>query len=201
MEIQFPDEEIKRNFLTRMDKVKKTLSSRDNFSLLSSLLDHFEKDNDVLCDNMSGEDDTATTTSAVSTHPKSMLTDLGIYSGRTVRADGEKLFMCEMETFYQLVTGLTKPCECRATAYKFSSVNCFGQVLRVEIQCVQCKSKKLWASSRVFGGRYLINRKIIHSFICAGIISSQYIHICNFADIGTNAKWYIFTLFINLLST
>jgi hypothetical protein len=70
----------------------------------------------------------------------------------------------------------------------------FGQVLRVEIQCVQCKSKKLWASSRVFGGRYLINQKIIHSFTCAGIIPSQYIHICNFADIGTNAKWYIFTL-------
>ena len=48
MEVTFPNEVSKKRFLTRMDRVKSSISSSgsrrnaDNYSFLSLLLDHFE---------------------------------------------------------------------------------------------------------------------------------------------------------------
>ena len=70
------------------------------------------------------------------------------------------------------------------------------------MRCQQ--SKRVWSSSRLFGGRYLANQKyvntcasnvcnmtrgflhfrMVHAFTCAGIPPTQYINFCNFAGIG-----------------
>ena len=49
MEISFPNEDLKKTFLSRLDKARSSLSSSgsrnvDNYRLLSSLLDHFEEE-------------------------------------------------------------------------------------------------------------------------------------------------------------
>ena len=67
-------------------------------------------------------------------------------------------------------------------------------MLRVEFRCMRClQSKRVWSSSRVFGGRYLANQKyvntcasyvcnmtrgflhfrMVHAFTCAGILQSM----------------------------
>ena len=33
--------------------------------------------------------------------------------------------------------------------------------------------------------------RLVHAFICAGILPSQYIHFCQFATLGVVGKWYI----------
>ncbi len=86
-----------------------------------------------------------------------------------------------------------------------------GHVLRVEFQCQNCRRKLWWASSRMFGGRYLIIQKLVqymhvsfmtvhtqllyvrlvHAFTCAGMNTSQYICFCDFAGIGIVGTWYI----------
>ena len=49
IEISFPNEDLKKTFLSRLDKARSSLSSSgsrnvDNYRLLSSLLDHFEEE-------------------------------------------------------------------------------------------------------------------------------------------------------------
>ena len=49
MEISFPNEDLKKTFLSRLDKARSSLSSSgsrnvDNYKLLLSLLDHFEEE-------------------------------------------------------------------------------------------------------------------------------------------------------------
>ena len=67
-------------------------------------------------------------------------------------------------------------------------------MLRVEFRCMRClQSKRVWSSSRVFGGHYLANQKyvntcasyvcnmtrgflhfrMVHAFTCAGILQSM----------------------------
>ena len=69
-------------------------------------------------------------------------------------------------------------------------------------------TKQWWVSSRLLGGRYLINQKfvrdamllqcllilfprMIHSFTCAGVLPSQYIHLCANANLGNVGSRYI----------
>ena len=54
-------------------------------------------------------------------------------------------FVCEQYTLYELVKGLCRKCECG--------------FVRLELVCGGYKRRQWWASSRVFGGRYLINQK------------------------------------------
>ena len=69
------------------------------------------------------------------------------------------------------------------------------------MRCQQ--SKREWSSSRVFGGRYLVNQKyvnpcasyvcdmtcgflhfrMVHAFACSRILPTQYINFCKFAGI------------------
>ena len=49
MRISFPNEDLKKTFLSRLDRAKSSLSPSglrnvDNYRLLSSLLDHFEEE-------------------------------------------------------------------------------------------------------------------------------------------------------------
>ena len=70
----------------------------------------------------------------------------------------------------------------------------------------QCKVDHTWASSRVLEGHYLASQKqvhvamfmlalhacrLVHGFTYAGMLPSQFINFCKFAEIGVVSNKYI----------
>ena len=94
------------------------------------------------------------------------------------------IFVTEMHSFADLVSGFSSQCTCGARAswilagcvqVEWSPWNCKkcacllqlymekGHVLRGILQCSWCnKQKHTWSSSRFFGGQYLANQKYVH---------------------------------------
>jgi hypothetical protein len=106
---------------------------------------------------------------------RSMLDNSGIYTANTRSCvDDDTMFVCEIKTFKDLSNGLTQLCKCGYLCWKMTGfARQFGHVLRVEYTCQKCKSKKWWASSRICGGRYVVNQRFVHAFTCTGIIPTQ----------------------------
>ena len=47
-------------------------------------------------------------------------------TGENDNSDGEQLFVCEREAFYELMTELNTPCDCRGLSRNISSVSQVG---------------------------------------------------------------------------
>jgi hypothetical protein len=73
----------------------------------------------------------------------------------------EKMFICEYDTLYQLVSGLMLKCQCGKMDWIVSSLRQIGHVVRIQISCKNCSFKKWWASSRVCCARYFVNQKSV----------------------------------------
>ena len=145
MEINFPDDESKKQFLSRLDKARNAATTSDscpkvdNYCLLSMLLDRFEEargtgDAAPVTSNTTTAGATAENRSMLkhsgiyfSAHPSTQITVstnslIGIYTGQNEAEDGEQFFICERETFYTLMTELNKPCSCLAVSHTILSV-------------------------------------------------------------------------------
>ena len=85
-----------------------------------------------------------------------------------------------------------------------------GHVLRVKFVCAKChKQTRIWSSSRIFSGHYLVNqkyipvyymcgydhgllvRRLVHAFTSAGVLPSQYKRMSMFAEMGVVGRGYI----------
>ena len=108
-----------------------------------------------------------------------------MYTG-DITAEDQQLFVVERRAFTELCTSLIQPCTCWHTAlwdlqtlfqvivycYAYAagsvvyilrtSLLLKGHVLRAEFRCRRCgKVTQTWASSRFFGGHYLVNQKLV----------------------------------------
>jgi hypothetical protein len=157
----------------------------DNYGLLSQLFSLAESRPSPA--QLSQEED-----QEVYSVPRNMLSSCGVYTG-DVTADDQELFIVERRAFTELCSALIQPCTCWHSAlWDLQSVKQKGHVLHADFKCRRCgKATQTWASSRFFGGHYLVNQKLVHAFTCAGILPRQYIHFSNFAHLGTVGKWYI----------
>ena len=83
--------------------------------------------------------------------------------------------------------------------------------MRIRFVCPHCKVARTWASSRVLAGHYLASQtqvamlmycttiillalhacRLIHAFTCAGMLPSQFINFCKFAEIVVVSNKYI----------
>eukprot|EP00731_Ephydatia_muelleri_P002848 Em0001g2848a len=72
-----------------------------------------------------------------------------------------------------------------------------GGIVRIRFVCPHCKVARTWASSRVLAGHYLASQKLIHAFTCAGMLPSQFINFCKFAEIGVVSNKYIHSVYIH----
>ena len=81
--------------------------------------------------------------------------------------------------------------------------------MQIRFVCPHWKVARTWASSRVLAGHYLASQKqvaaqhqviillalhacrLIHAFTCAGMLPSQFINFCKFAEIGVVSNKYI----------
>ena len=86
---------------------------------------------------------------------------IGIYTGDSDPED-QALFITEKRCSNDLMTGLASNCsECLAKSpWSMESIIQKGHVIRASYSCCRChRQKRTWASSRVFGGHYLVNQK------------------------------------------
>ncbi|KAL5487001.1 hypothetical protein EMCRGX_G019553 [Ephydatia muelleri] len=72
-----------------------------------------------------------------------------------------------------------------------------GGIVQIRFVCPHCKVARTWASSRVLAGHYLASQKLIHAFTCAGMLPSQFINFCKFAEIGVVSNKYIHSVYIH----
>ncbi|XP_064401110.1 uncharacterized protein LOC135347149 [Halichondria panicea] len=180
------DEEEKQAFLGRLKHVRELLKPPgspllDNFSLLSTL-----------CASVEGDPDHSHPPPTPVTAIRSFMSNNGMYKNDT--SDGQQLFATEYHCFTDLVKGLATPCPCGVTRspWEVQSIVQKGHVVRALFCCRRCKvQKRKWSSSRVFGGHYLVNQKVVHGFTCAGILPSQYTHFSQFCGLGTVGQSYI----------
>ncbi|XP_064383612.1 uncharacterized protein LOC135332186 isoform X1 [Halichondria panicea] len=183
--------EEKQALQARIERVRKKLSPAgrtiDNLSLINAMLDAVEE-------KLASADEGTPTSDQGSVRP--FLRDNGMYTGDN-SPDDQTLFITEKRCFDDLMTGLASSCSVRS-CWRLDSVIQKGHVIRVLYSCRHCRhQKRSWSSSRVFGGHFLVNQKMVHSFTCAGIIPSQYIHLSMFAGLGTVGHAYIRRVYNN----
>jgi hypothetical protein len=190
LDVTFPSTECKDALLARLTSVRDKMTppgvaKLDNYGLLSQLFSLAESRPSPA--QLSQEED-----QEVYSVPRNMLSSCGVYTG-DVTADDQELFIVERRAFTELCSALIQPCTCWHSAlWDLQSVKQKGHVLHADFKCRRCgKATQTWASSRFFGGHYLVNQKLVHAFTCAGILPRQYIHFSNFAHLGTVGKWYI----------
>ena len=59
-----------------------------------------------------------------------------------------------------------------------------GHVCEISIVDTISHVMKEWQSSDKIGKYYELNYKLVHSFLCAGVIEAQYVKLCDFAAMG-----------------
>lgn len=186
LQLTFPDDAATTAFKKRLDAVKEALKPQgsvalDNVGLMTRMLD-------IVDEHLVSSPGT-TTGSAVA--GPSFLQSAGIYTGDTT-SDDQQLFVIERTAWSDLCTRLVQPCVCQSFgSWVVESTVQKGHVLRAKFRCQVCKQTKSWASSRIIGGHYLVNQRLVHGFTAAGILPSQYIHFSSFSRIGVVGQWYI----------
>ena len=72
----------------------------------------------------------------------------------------EGSFVVEEPCFGDLCAALVQPCSCVGRClWEVSKVDRFGLAVGVTFVCGKCRSKRRWLSSRIRGGKYVINQR------------------------------------------
>ncbi|XP_019856532.1 PREDICTED: uncharacterized protein LOC109585045 [Amphimedon queenslandica] len=198
--IEFQSVAEKGAFSRRLEDVRSLLSKNklDNFGLMTAMFDVVE---DSLMHGSSqspaGIGRKRSEEHEGSSEIQSFNRNSGVFTGND-KDDDEDAFLVENYCLNDLVEGLVTPCCCGKSSnpWMFESIVKRGHVARLLFVCWCCQQqKRTWSSSRVFGGHYLLNQKMIHSFTCAGMLPTQYIKFCQFACIGNVGHQYIWKVY------
>ena len=98
--------------------------------------------------------------------------------------DKDDVFLCTKGRFMELVDIL------RDTS---SVIGSYAQDFHVAEVCFQDTRSPFmyrWASSPPLKNNYLVNYKMIHAFICSGMLNAQYERLCHHAGIGVTSKYF-----------
>ncbi len=134
--------------ITRLDRAKSSLSSGglrnvDNYKLISSLLDRFEEEMGLDSNHVHhGVPINIPPPRPMLKHSGKLfciqwqhkiiyIKYIGIYTGHNENSDGEEMFVCERETFYELMNELNKPCTCRCLSRNIVSKTQVGLLLNL----------------------------------------------------------------------
>ena len=178
LQVNFGSDEEMQAFKARLNRVRKLVSPGDggevdNIGLLGAMMDVVESKSSTHDQRSS-----SSTGVAAGVAMQSFLRNSGIYTGDSNPED-KQFFVAERHCLLDLLTGLSTPCPCGVTGSPWTVdsiiqvgtyTNMFadviitfiqkGHVVRVLFVCRRChQQKRMWASSRIFSGHYLINQK------------------------------------------
>ena len=191
MNLSFSSEEAKENFLTSLEKIKKSLSRRSTLNFFRAYLIWWTLILMMIVlwamivvllllllakDNQCWKTQVCLFSYLSYKVHNNYIIIIGIYTHAS--EDIDSMFICEMKTLRDLSAGLTQDCACgclrwamsdaiQSVLYECYSVNCSISVARTccesEICMSNCRSRKWWASSCICGGRYIANQKYNYS--------------------------------------
>ena len=98
--------------------------------------------------------------------------------------------------------------------WQAGTIERFGHAVGVTFSCTKCHTRRRWLSSRILGGKYVVNQRyiiqwisnvgyvcficayspqrMIHAFTAAGLLLQQYLSFCHMARLGIIGKRYIY---------